>query len=176
MVIVGGSSGGRGAEVNSFHCSCSTPRTARITPLVETKVPRHDHSTVALLADGSVLILGGNATRSGADGRSRALPMRACRTRRSTSRPTSSAGAAGDRGGARQAPATASVSGSSSRTRARSEVGSVVLQRIGPVTHNWDWGNRHVKLWFEEHEENGSTSARPPRPGWRCPATICCSS
>ena len=38
------------------------PEDGSVTPLVATKVPRHDHSTVTLLADGSVLTLGGNAS------------------------------------------------------------------------------------------------------------------
>jgi hypothetical protein len=47
-------------------------------------------------------------------------------------------------------------------------VGSVVLHRIGPVTHNWDWGNRHVKLWFEQDEDVLNVRA-PAAPGLAVP-------
>ena len=60
VVIVGGSLG-RGPWENSFRLQLFDPEDS-IKPLVATKVPRHDHSTVALLADGSVIILGGNAS------------------------------------------------------------------------------------------------------------------
>ena len=61
VVIVGGSLG-RGPWENSFTLQLFDPEDGSITPLVATKVPRHDHSTVTLMADGSVLTLGGNAS------------------------------------------------------------------------------------------------------------------
>ena len=47
-------------------------------------------------------------------------------------------------------------------------VGSVALIRIGPVTHNWDWGNRYVKLWFERRGAGLHVQA-PAVPGLAVP-------
>jgi Domain of unknown function (DUF1929) len=167
VVIVGGSSGGRDMEVNSFHLQLFDPADGTVTPLVETKVPRHDHSTLALLADGSVLILGGNATDL-------ALAVDPEATQAGVPnaqiyRPSYFFG--GPRPVIDEAPdklqyrKTFLVSISDEGAR---EVGSVVLQRIGPVTHNWDWGNRHVKLWFEQDEDQLKVRS-PAAPGLAVP-------
>jgi hypothetical protein len=164
VVIVGGSQG-RGPWENSFTLQLFDPENGTVTPLVDTKVPRHDHSTVALLADGSVLIMGGNATDLAND------PER------------TDAGVpvaqiykppyffSGERPAIARAPDEISY-----RDKFRvkisddgaQEVGSVVLQRIGPVTHNWDWGNRHVKLWFEQDDERLKVTS-PAAPGLAVP-------
>jgi hypothetical protein len=168
VVIVGGSSGGRDTEVNSFHLQLFDPADGSITPLVETKVPRHDHSTIALLADGSVLILGGNATDL-------ALAVDPDATHAGVPnaqiyRP--SYFFHGPRPVIEEAPDSLRY-GQKFRIRLSDEgavdAGSVVLQRTGPVTHNWDWGNRHVKLWFDEHEENWLHVSSPAAAGLAVP-------
>jgi hypothetical protein len=40
----------------------------------------------------------------------------------------------------------------------------VTLVRTGPVTHNWDWGNRHVSLSFHQHGKTLRVTA-PKLPG-----------
>ena len=167
VVIVGGSSGGRDTEINSFHLQLFDPEDGSITPLVETKVPRHDHSTVALLADGSVLILGGNATDL-------ALAVDPEATQAGVPnaqiyKPSYFFG--GERPVIEEAPDKLQYGKSfrvSISDEGAEEVGSVVLQRIGPVTHNWDWGNRHVKLWFEQDEEQLKVRS-PAAPGLAVP-------
>jgi Domain of unknown function (DUF1929) len=166
-LVVGGSSGGRGEEISSFQLQLFDPEDGSITPMVETKVPRHDHSTVALLADGSVLILGGNATDL-------ALAVDPEATQAGVPnaqiyKPSYFFGE--ERPVIEDAPDQLQY-GSSFRVSLSDEgatqAGSVVLQRTGPVTHNWDWGNRHVKLWFEQDEDLLKVRA-PAAPGLAVP-------
>jgi hypothetical protein len=46
-----------------------------------------------------------------------------------------------------------------------------VLIRIVPVTHNWDWGNRYVKLWSKEkdHKDGEVRVQAPAAPGLAVP-------
>jgi hypothetical protein len=44
----------------------------------------------------------------------------------------------------------------------------VTLVRTGPVTHNWDWGNRHVSLSFDQHGKKLRVTA-PRLPGLAVP-------
>ena len=128
VVIVGGSLG-RGPWENSFRLQLFDPEEP-VKPLVATKVPRHDHSTVTLLADGSVSRWAATraiwpTTPSG--------PMRAFRTRRSTSRPTSSAASGRHREGAREARVRPSFQGQDlGRGRAGGGLGRAPPHR--PVT------------------------------------------
>jgi Domain of unknown function (DUF1929) len=148
-VIVGGAQG-RGPWENSFHLQLFDPKDGSVTPLVETKVPRHDHSTVALLADGSVLILGGNATDVANDPGATHTGV----PNAQIYKPSYFFG--GPRPVIDKAPDKLHYGTKfqiSLSDEGAAQAGSVVLQRTGPVTHNWDWGNRHVKLWFEQDEE-----------------------
>lgn len=167
VVIVGGSSGGRDTEINSFTLQLFDPEDGSVTPLVETKVPRHDHSTVALLNDGSVLILGGNATDL-------ALAVDPEATQAGVPnaqiyRPPYFFGE--ERPVIEEAPDKLQYGRDflvEMSDEGAQEVGSVVLQRIGPVTHNWDWGNRHVKLWVEQDDKQLQVSS-PAAPGLAVP-------
>jgi len=164
-LIVGGLSGGRGPWENSFHLQLFDPEDGSITPLVETKVPRHDHSTVALLADGSVAIMGGNATDLAND------PERteAGVPNAQIYRPSYFFG--GPRPVIDKAPDKLRY-GEMFRIgisdEGADEIGSVVLHRMGPVTHNWDWGNRYVKLWVEQDGERLNVRS-PAAPGLAVP-------
>lgn len=61
-VLISGGAVGRGPWTNSFHLQLFDPATETIETLIDRKIAGHDHSTVALLPDGSVALLGGNAT------------------------------------------------------------------------------------------------------------------
>ena len=162
VVIVGGSLG-RGPWENSFRLQLFDPEDGSIKPLVATKVPRHDHSTVALLADGSVIILGGNASDLAND------PERtdAGVPNAQIYKPPLLRRRAADREGAREAQVRPSFQGQDlGRGRAGGGLGRAPAHR--PVTHNWDWGNRHVKLWFEQDEERLKVSS-PAVPGLAIP-------
>jgi hypothetical protein len=148
VVIVGGSQG-RGPWENSFTLQLFDPENGTVTPLVETTVPRHDHSTVALLADGSVLTLGGNSTDLANDPERTDAGVPVAQIYK----PSYLFG--GPRPEIEKAPDKlryGDLFRVSISDEGADEVGSVVLQRIGPVTHNWDWSNRHVKLWFEQDD------------------------
>jgi hypothetical protein len=164
-VLVAGGSLGRGPWENSFHLQLFDPEDGSITPLVETRVPRHDHSTIALLADGSVAILGGNATDLTGDPEAvdKGVPVA------QIYRPSYFFG--GSRPVIDDAPDKVHYGGKfrvEISDEGAEEVGSVVLQRIGPVTHNWDWGNRHVKLAFKQTEDRLTVSS-PAAPGLAVP-------
>jgi hypothetical protein len=164
VVVVGGSLG-RGPWQNSFQLQLFDPADGSITPLVETKVPRHDHSTVALLPDGSVLTLGGNSSDLANDPERTDAGVPVAQVYK----PSYFFG--GERPVIEKAPEklkyghhfVIKISDDGAQ-----EVGSVVLHRLGPVTHNWDWGNRHVKLWFEQDEERVKVSS-PAAPGLAVP-------
>jgi hypothetical protein len=40
---------------------------------------------------------------------------------------------------------------------------------MGPVTHNWDWGNRYVRLSFEQPSELSVTAVAPRLPASAIP-------
>jgi Domain of unknown function (DUF1929) len=165
-LVVGGLSGGRGPWENSFHLQLFDPKDGSITPLVETKVPRHDHSTIALLPDGSVAILGGNATDLANDPQRTQAGVPNVQIYKPSYFFTG-----GPKPVIEEAPHKLQYGGEfhvEISVEGADEIGSVVLQRIGPVTHNWDWGNRHVKLWFEQEKERLKVSS-PAAPGLAVP-------
>lgn len=160
VVIVGGAIG-RGPWVNSFHLQLFDPAAGTVTPLVETQVARHDHATVALLPDGSVAILGGNATDLDGDVAHLDLGIPVAQIYRPPYL------FKGPRPVIGSAPKKISY-GRPFRVDVTDEIGAVALIRIGPVTHNWDWGNRYVKLWFERREKDLLVQA-PAVPGLAVP-------
>jgi hypothetical protein len=163
VVIIGGATG-RGPWQNSFFLQLFDPEEGTITPLVQTEIPRHDHSTAALLPDGSVLILGGNATDLTGDPETTEAGVPVAQIYRPAyffngQRPVIEA-----------APAKIRY-GNKFRVRISEggdKVGSVVIQRIGPVTHNWDWGNRHVKLSVRQYGNRVVVNS-PAAPGLAVP-------
>jgi hypothetical protein len=156
VVIIGGALG-RGPWVNSFHLQLFDPAAGTVTPLVETQVARHDHATVALLPDGSVAILGGNATDLAGDLAHLDLGIPVAQIYRPPYL------FKGPRPVIGSAPKKIAY-GRQFRVNVADEIGSVALIRIGPVTHNWDWGNRYVKLWFERRGD-GLLVQAPAVPG-----------
>jgi hypothetical protein len=164
VVIVGGAQG-RGPWQNSFHLQQFDPDAGTVTPLVETRVPRHDHSTVALLPDGSVLMLGGNATDLTGDPERTEDGVPVAQIYRPAYF------FKGPRPVIERAPETIRYGQRFWVWMADGDahkIGSVVLQRIGPVTHNWDWGNRHVKLSVRQHGKGVAVKA-PAVPGLAVP-------
>lgn len=145
-VIIGGATG-RGPWNNSFFLQMYDQHDGSVRPLVETHVARHDHSTAALLPDGSVAILGGNATDLSGELEHLDVGIPVAQIY--------------------QPPYLFKGPGPTIRYAPRkmfygapypivldrkgeTRVKSVALVRMGPVTHNWDWGNRYVKLAFRQ--------------------------
>ncbi len=164
VVIIGGAIG-RGPWDNSFHLQLFDPEEGTVTPLVATEVARHDHATAALLKDGSVAILGGNATDLPGEVDHIELGIPVAQIYRPPYL------FQGPRPVIRSAPKKISYGGRF-RVKLADEgaggIGSVALIRFGPVTHNWSWGNRYVKLWFKQRGSELVVQA-PAVPGLAVP-------
>ncbi len=178
VVIVGGVTGRGDDWVNSFELQLFDPDAGTVETLLETQVARHDHSTVALLPDGSVAIMGGNATDLGGavEHLEAGIPVAQIYKPAYMFQ--------GPRPVIRHAPhkikygrrfqvhlkshCNKGHGKGHGKGHACEEIGSVVITRIGPVTHNWDWGNRSVELWFKQKKGKLIVQA-PARPGYAVP-------
>ena len=173
QVLVFGGRGGRGGCFpptpwrNSFYFQMFDPELGTITPLVQTTVPRHDHSTVALLPDGTVITMGGNRTDLANDpcqaGLDTGVPVaQIYRPAYLFRGPRPSIDEAPDAISYRRRFAVEVTGGSG-------QIGSVAIIRMGPVTHYWDWGNRYVKLWFKQKDNGKVIVQAPAEPGLAVP-------
>ena len=154
-VLVLGGARGRGTGItNSLWYQLFSPASGRVRRLLETTVARHDHATALLLPDATVIAMGGNRTDLLPPDRNPGLTASQLRN----------AGVPvaqiyrppylfrGPRPEILDAPAELSY-GSRFDVRVSTlspAIRSATLVRIGPVTHNWDWGNRAVRLVTEE--------------------------
>lgn len=149
-VLIAGGSRGRGPWFNTFELQLFDPASGTITPLVHSALARHDHSTIALLQDGSVAIMGGNRTDVANDhltGLDVGVPAaQIYQPAYFFNGPPPVIEAAPDDISYGNS-FDIEVSGGSG------DIGSVVIIRIGPVSHSLDWGNRYVKLHFEEEDD-----------------------
>lgn len=154
-VLIAGGSTGRGPWNNTFELQLFDPASGTITPMVHGALPRHDHSTIALLPDGSVAIMGGNRTDVANNPSLDSSPVGVDIGVPATEIYKPPYFFNGPPPVIEAAPDDISygnsfdieVSGGSG------DIGSVVIIRMGPVSHNWDWGNRYVKLHFEEEDD-----------------------
>ena len=151
---------------NSFHYQVFDPRAGSITPVVETTIPRHDHSTGLLLPGATVIAMGGNRTDLAddpcPDGLAAGVPVAQVYSPPylfNGERPQIA------RAPERIAYGRSFVVGVSQGSGA---VASVALIRQDPQTHNWGWGRRYVKLWFTQ--EGSDLIVQPPAvPGLAVP-------
>jgi galactose oxidase-like protein len=163
VVIVGGRAGRGSTAVNTYAVQLFDPATGTMQSVAETTVPRHDHSTAVLLHDGSVMVMGGNRTELVPGNSSAGVPVAQIYKPPYLFR--------GSRPVIDDWPGTISygsrfgidVSGHCQG------ITSVVLSRLGPITHNWDWGNRHVRLSFEQDGPGHLTVAAPRVPAAAVP-------
>jgi hypothetical protein len=169
VVIIGGRSGRGASVVNNYQYQMFDPQSGEITPLVETTVARQDHSTALLLPDATVIAMGGNRTDLSGDptaaGRNKGVPVAQVYYPPYLFQ--------GVRPVIEAAP-TEIPYGSSFRIRVTGEsesgqIGSVVMIRMGPVTHNWDWGNRFVSLGFVRGRRRRLIVTAPALPGLAVP-------
>jgi hypothetical protein len=152
--------GGRAEGVNSLHFQLYDPANGSRRDLINSPVPRYDHSTALIMPNGGVWVMGGNRVQliPGGD-ENMAVPVM------EFYRPPYFF--KGPRPVIEKAPHTISygkkfklaVSGSAG------EIGHVVLLRTGPVTHNWTWGNQYVKLPVVTEESGKLSVTEPPLPG-----------
>ena len=155
--------GGRGGSptTNNLQIQLFDPDTHTVRTVATTPVPRHDHATALLLPDASVLIMGGNRVQLVPGNSAAGVPVAEIYRPGYLFR--------GDRPVVGKAPKKIDYG-----TRFEVELERLVsakkvtLVRTGPVTHNWDWGNRHVSLSFDQ---NGKTLkvVAPKVPGLAVP-------
>lgn len=157
---------------NSFHYQVfdpappERPERGTITAVVQTTIPRHDHSTTLLLPDATVIAMGGNRTDLAND---------PCQAGLDTGVPVAQVYfppylSNGDRPLIEGAPDQISYRRSFvvSVSEGSGTIGSVALIRQDPQTHNWGWGRRYVKLWFTQQGTHLIVQA-PAVPGLAVP-------
>jgi hypothetical protein len=152
--------GGRATGVNTLHYQMYDPTDGSRTDLVESPVPRHDHSTALLMPNGGVWVMGGNRvqliTGPGAN-ENLALPVM------EFYRPPYFF--KGPRPNIEKAPHRLHY-GKTFEVRVKGgEIGSVAILRTGPTTHNWTWANRYVELPFKAGKHGRLEVTAPPLPG-----------
>ena len=119
-------------------------RSGTLRTVNETTVPRHDHSTAQLLPDGTVIAMGGNRVELVPDDPDAAVPVAQIyeppylfRGPRPEIASVAKALEYGRDFEVQLAPGSPAVAG-------------VSIIRMEPVTHNWSWGIRYLKLVVED--------------------------
>jgi hypothetical protein len=153
---------------NSFDYQMYDPATGKRTDLISSPVPRHDHSTMLVMPDATVWVMGGNRVQLACP------PTGSCgQALRDISVPVLEVYrppylfARGPRPVITKAPKQIhygqkfklDVGGRCGR------IAAVTMLRTGPITHNWAWGNHYVSVPFT-HGRNGKLHVdAPPLPG-----------
>lgn len=152
--------GGRGGGVNTLHYQMFDPATGSRTDLIESPVPRHDHSTALLQRNGGVWIMGGNRIQLIPGGNENdAVPVMEYYQPPYFFK--------GPRPVIAKAPHKIKYGKTFELkvSNGPAEIGSVAIVRTGPITHNWTWGNRYVQLPFEVEKHGRLEVMAPPLPG-----------
>ena len=150
--------GGHGEGVNTLHYQMYDPATGSRTDLIESPVPRHDHSTALLVPNGGVWVMGGNRVQLIPGGNENlAVPVM------EFYRPPYFF--KGPRPVIEDAPYKLQYGKTFELHVTGGEIGSVAILRTGPITHNWSWGNRYVELPFRLDQRGRLDVMAPPVPG-----------
>jgi hypothetical protein len=161
--------GGRGAGRDTLHYQMfdpdqrfdpANPARGR-TDLIESPVPRHDHSTALLMPNGEVWVMGGNRVQ---------LIDRRLKPQRDAAVPVLESYKPpylfkGPRPVIENAPHEFHYGETFKVHVTGGEIASVAIIRTGPITHNWTWGNRYVKLPFTTDDQGRLHVTAPPLPG-----------
>jgi hypothetical protein len=150
--------GGRGGGANTYHYQMFDPADGSRTDLIESPVPRHDHSTALLVPNGGVWVMGGNRVEliPGGDENQSVPVMEFYRPDYFFKGPRPVIG---------RAPHTLHYGKTFELGVTGGEIGSVAILRTGPITHNWTWGNRYVELPFDARKDGRLDVMAPPLPG-----------
>jgi hypothetical protein len=147
--------GGRGAGVNTLHYQMFDPVDGSRTDLIESPVPRHDHSTALLVPNGGVWVMGGNRVQLIPGGNENlAVPV--------TEFYQPPYFFKGPRPVIEKAPHKLRYGKTFKLQVTNGEIGSVAIIRTGPITHNWAWGNRYVELPFSQADKHGRVQVKAP--------------
>jgi galactose oxidase-like protein len=150
--------GGRGAGRNTLHYQMFDTADGSRTDLIESPVPRHDHSTALLMPNGGVWVMGGNRVQLIPGGNENlAAPVAEFYQPPYFFK--------GPRPVIEKAPHKLSYGKTFNLRVTNGEIGSVAIIRTGPITHNWAWGNRYVGLPFEAEKRGHLDVMAPHRPG-----------
>ncbi|XXT16987.1 galactose oxidase early set domain-containing protein [Sorangium sp. So ce429] len=144
VLIVGGRGGPEGEErINTLEYQLFDPDSGDVRTLMSTTVPRHDHSTLLLAPDGSVYSMGGNRVDLAPEDDTLGVPVL------QVYKPAYMF--MGSRPVIERAPEKITYRRSFQVTLESPcrSTSSVVILRTDPVTHNWSWGNRYVRLSFD---------------------------
>lgn len=166
VLIIGGRTSGRGPWVNSFHYQMFDPEWGEIDPLVETTIPRHDHSTALLLPDATVIAMGGNRTDLGGGNEvdlDAGVPVAQIYSPSYLFKGPRPVIEAGPTEISYNSSFEVEVSGGSGKVKL------INIIRPGPVSHNWDWSNRYVQLAFDEEGGGKLIVKAPAVPGLAVP-------
>jgi hypothetical protein len=154
--------GGRGGGVDSLQYQMFDPDKGKRTDLIESPVPRHDHSTALVVPNGGVWVMGGNRVQLIPGGNENlAVPVT------EFYRPPYLF--KGPRPLIEEAPYALHYGKIFTLRVTDEEIGSVAILRTGPITHNWTWGNRYVRLPFERGKGGRLDVMGPPLPGLAVP-------
>jgi hypothetical protein len=157
--------GGRANGVNTLHYQMYDQDGNR-TDLIESPVPRHDHSTALLMPNAGVWVMGGNRvnlTEPPGGGQTQAQRDLAVPVLEYFQPPYFFKG--GARPVIRQALPQIHYGQNFPLHVSGGEIKSVVLMRTGPVTHNWTRGNQYVSLPFTQDNNGKLSVTAPPLPG-----------
>ena len=158
LLVVGGASG----STNSLRYQMFNPADGSRTDLVSSPVPRHDHSTALLMPNGAVWVMGGNRVNLiPGSPQTQAQRDAAVPVIEQYKPPYFFKGA---KPVIDNAPSSIRHGNKFKLEVTGTEVASVTMIRTGPVTHNWTWGNRYVKLPFAQQGGKLEVIA-PPLPG-----------
>lgn len=154
--------GGRADGIDSLHYQLYDPADGTRQDLIQSPVPRHDHSTALLQPNGGVWVMGGNRVQL--IGRTQVERDLAVPVLEFYQPPYFFKG---PRPVIEKAPDQIHY-GQKFKLEvsdAGGQIASVALLRTGPITHNWARGNQYVQLPFTQ-EKNGKLSVTsPPLPG-----------
>lgn len=146
---------------NTSHYQMFDPKDGSITKLISSPVPRHDHSTALLMPNGGVYVMGGNRVDLIPGGNENdSVPVLEFYKPPYFFK--------GTRPVIEEAPGVIEYGEDFDLEVSDCdlvEVGSVAMIRTGPITHNWTWGNRYVRLPFTIDKKGRLVVVAPPLPG-----------
>lgn len=156
--------GGRGAGVDNLRYQMYDQNGTR-TALIESPVPRHDHSTLLVMPNASAWVMGGNRVNltDPPGPQTQAQRDLAVPVLEQYKPPYFFKGLA--RPVIQKEPPQIHYGQKFKLDVSDGEIGSVVLLRTGPVTHNWSWGNQYVSLPFTRENNGKLQVTAPPLPG-----------